>query len=293
MILSLIFPTEGSNLLSLCRVYSGITATAMITGHSMLGAASSGLAVYVLQENAYRASSPKDGEALDRWILLSSISALAGLASWVLLLLSTYKTDEAQAYTTHFFGYAIQKLWALFLGYILLQDLRLNMAAADSSPGSGSAKNKPRPVIRRQSSLAIFFYEIRIRIVEGRDLVAKDTNLFGRKTTSDPYVIAHFGPNQIGKTPIVPKTLDPVWPKHLLRLAVLPKSLDIYKEIKLYIYDHDNMSSDDAMGTVFVPVPFKRDVKLSKWFKVHKGSGESFCHDAKGELLVEISIITT
>jgi hypothetical protein len=294
MILSLVFPSEGADLLNLCRIYAGMTAAAMITGHSMIGSASSALAVYILQDHAMDCSSQQNGEALESWLLLCSFSALASLGSWALLFLSTLKTDEAQAYQTYFFGYALQKVWALILLYILVQDLRLVVRSGsggdESEPGSGAGKRRP---LQRQSSLAMIVYEFRIRVLAGKNLIPKDTNLFGRKTTSDPYVIVQFGPNEIGRTPIVPKTLDPVWPKHMLRMAVLPKSLEIHKGIKFFIFDHDNISADDAMGTVYVPIPPKYDHKYSKWFHVHKGKGEYFCHDARGDLQIEIEIVTT
>jgi hypothetical protein len=294
MLLSLIFPSEGSDLLSLCRIYSGVTAAAMITGHSMIGAATSAFAVYILQDNNLQPASRQDGQALESWLLLCSFSAVASVGSWALLFLSSLKDDESQAYQTYFFGYAIQKVWALFLVYIVLQDLRLKAGDSAEAESSSRARSGQRKSRRKRNSLAsMVFYEFRIRVVAGKDLVPKDTNIFGKKISSDPYVIVQFGPNEIGRTSIIPKNLDPVWPKEFMRQAVLPKSLEIHKDIKFFIYDHDTMSTDDAMGTVTVPIPGKYDHKYSKWFDVKKGDGENFCHDARGQLLVEFEIVTT
>eukprot|EP00964_Phaeocystis_antarctica_P023310 scaffold13048_cov68-Phaeocystis_antarctica.AAC.2 len=44
----------------------------------------------------------------------------------------------------------------------------------------------------------------------GRDLVAKDRSLFGKKS-SDPYVVIMCGKRTLGTTKVVDKSLNPVW----------------------------------------------------------------------------------
>ena len=89
------------------------------------------------------------------------------------------------------------------------------------------------------------------------------------------------------------KTLNPTWPDQVFRLTVLPKSLEIYKNIECFVFDYDKMSSDDPMGTVYVPIPVPSQYnrKFTRWFKVETGKGDTYCEDACGELCVEIEII--
>jgi hypothetical protein len=136
----------------------------------------------------------------------------------------------------------------------------------------------------------ILLVEIIVTICEGRDLVAKDKNMFGRPTTSDPYVKLSLGRNKLGKTSIIKKTLDPNWGNETFRLSVAPRSLEVTKSIECRIFDYDAMSSDDAMGTVFVPIPRTRNTNIGKWYPVERGEDINFCKNATGELLVEVEV---
>lgn len=308
MVLSLIFPLETSDLLLLIRFYSLVTAVAMITGYPVIGMVCAAFGAYYIQDDDYHASSRNDGEILSNWLLLNSLSALVSLGSWLLMFLSTLQSNPHQAYRTYFFGYAIQKLWAIGLGYVLYQDLKLSLdldrtKSISPPPAKPSTLAIGRPaaptsrrelLLSRKSSLALVFYEIRIRVIKGQNLVPMDHayKFFGKMTTSDPYVVLLLGPNHIGKTIYVPKTLDPVWPNRIFRTAVLPKSIEIYKHIECQIFDYDCSSSDDPMGTVYVPIPKEYNTKITKWYKVQKGKGEAYCEQATGELLVEIEVIT-
>jgi Ca2+-dependent lipid-binding protein len=123
-------------------------------------------------------------------------------------------------------------------------------------------------------------------------LTSKDTNKFVRSTTSDPYFKVNYGHNRVGQTCIVSKTLDPVWEHQSFRLGILAKSIEYYKIVECHIFDHDHMSADDPMGTLYIPVPTLRNIKITSWYPVKKGEGENFCHNATGELLVEVELRT-
>lgn len=300
---------EISDLLMLIRFYSFLTAAAMVSGHPVIGALCAVFGSYCLPDNDYHASSRNDGEVLANWLLLNGLSTAASLGSWALMFLSTMQSDPVQAYRTYFFGYAVQKLWAIGLAYVLYQDLILSIdfdrtttkVAATAKPSTlaigrpALSTNKRDLLLTRKSSLALVFYEIRVRVIKGRDLVPMDHafKFFGRMTTSDPYVVILLGPNHVGKTSYVPKTLDPVWPNRVFRTAVLPKSIEIYKQIECQIFDYDCSSSDDPMGTVYVPIPSEYNTKVSGWYKVQQGKGEAYCEQASGELFVEIEVITS
>ena len=134
--------------------------------------------------------------------------------------------------------------------------------------------------------------QVRVTVLEGRNLVAKDKNFWGKKVSSDPYVKVFHGPNKMGKTCIVKKSLDPKWDdkKVTFVLNVIPRALDVYKTIECNIFDHDQLSTDDSMGTCFVKIPNSLNAKYTSWYPVEKGEGKNYCRNAKGELKVEIEL---
>ena len=99
---------------------------------------------------------------------------------------------------------------------------------------------------------------IEVEIVEARDLLASDRNGF-----SDPYVIIDktAGLPNGAKTPIIKKTLNPVWNFKTV-LCVDPS----FKKIKFRVFDWDRFSSDDPLGTCSFPASMFADgVPLDVW----------------------------
>ena len=136
-----------------------------------------------------------------------------------------------------------------------------------------------------------------VEILQGRDLVAKDRNLLGRRTTSDPYVNLYIGRELLGKTKVIPKTLSPVWNSRFqytmgadsANFLVQPEYGNQNQSgATLTLWDHDKIGDDDAMGTVVIPLnPLQKET--TKWYTVGKGSGKSFCKNAKGEMQIKIT----
>jgi Ca2+-dependent lipid-binding protein len=52
---------------------------------------------------------------------------------------------------------------------------------------------------------------ITIEVLQGRNLVAKDRNVLGKRSHSDPYAKLHIGGKLIGETRVIPKSLNPIW----------------------------------------------------------------------------------
>ena len=107
---------------------------------------------------------------------------------------------------------------------------------------------------------------VEMYVLAGNDLVAKDRNLLGRKTTSDPYVEVYLLNNpkpifqngqsitnyKIGKTSTVYKSLNPQWPS--------PQNKFVFEivhpwRVTLKVYDEDLLSDPDLMGIVTIPIP--------------------------------------
>mmetsp|Transcript_28177 Transcript_28177/g.40815 ORF Transcript_28177/g.40815 Transcript_28177/m.40815 type:complete len:624 (+) Transcript_28177:142-2013(+) len=159
---------------------------------------------------------------------------------------------------------------------------------------------------------------IKITILQGRNLVAKDRALFGigKKNASDPYVRVFFGGKihgrtqagrslridqtiERGRTETQYKTLNPHWRRGIVKISLnsqMANDLISGKDpslakIKLLIFDEDQVSEDDDMGTVVIPLrPLLGQPPEAKWYSVEKGKGEHHVKNATGELQVKVEV---
>ena len=138
---------------------------------------------------------------------------------------------------------------------------------------------------------------VEMEILAGDDLVAKDRNLMGRKTTSDPYVEVYPMNNpkpifkngkslqdyKIGKTETQKKTLNPKWTKNKFVFDIIHPW-----RVTLKIYDEDLLSDPDLMGIVTIPIPVPPNPTTTQlndttnWYNIPKDSAKN----AKGRLQV-------
>jgi hypothetical protein len=135
---------------------------------------------------------------------------------------------------------------------------------------------------------------ITVEILQGRDLVAKDRNLVGMRSTSDPYVKLHIDGKLIGKTRVISKTLNPVWNSHFQYLIGADSATRVIRRTHarlvatVTIWDHDKVGNDDSMGTILITL----DPLLggsTQWYPVGNGTGDTFCRNAKGQIQVKIT----
>jgi len=128
---------------------------------------------------------------------------------------------------------------------------------------------------------------IEVEILEARDLLASDSNGF-----SDPYVVIDKTPGLASgaKTPVVKKSLNPVWNYS----TVLHFDHNLSK-IKFRVFDWDRFSSDDPLGTCsFSPSIFNDGVPLEVWEPLvqrpkKKKPGQKGPWPTKGELHLKLS----
>jgi hypothetical protein len=140
----------------------------------------------------------------------------------------------------------------------------------------------PQPYVSgQQQQPQQIIIKLKLTILQGTGLVAKDRNLLGRKTTSDPYVEVWANNEMIAKTCTIWKTLDPTWNETF----TLKLSGDAPK-IALKIWDEDRMSEPDAMGTVTIEIPTKRG-DTTEWYDVPKNSAKH----ASGQLQVRLETV--
>mmetsp|Transcript_9239 Transcript_9239/g.27516 ORF Transcript_9239/g.27516 Transcript_9239/m.27516 type:complete len:208 (+) Transcript_9239:176-799(+) len=135
-----------------------------------------------------------------------------------------------------------------------------------------------------------------IEIIDGKDLVAMDrSGLFGKKSSSDPYVKVlmectpppsktpvparsrHQSTVQkikLGKTPVVKKSLNPTW-NHMIKTAVPYDRMNEKLQLIFNVFDEDKMSSDDSMGAfAFPPLEWKDKNDGPIWYEIPKGSAK-------------------
>jgi hypothetical protein len=265
---------EMSDIISLTRGCLAATTLFFLSGQSAYAIGSSSLAYFIVHGALNLPA---------QWIILSGLSMTASLGSWILLAMaSKVPSGHASSGVSQlwFWGTIVQKLVGLVLAFAIYVDYKGVSATGVVAPTGGDGEDS-----KFQGHL-----ELRIQILAGRNLVPKDMNIFGRKTRSDPYVVLYHGENKMGKTSIIYKTLNPVWENELCRSPVLPEALEYCKEIEAHVFDHDLLSEDDPMGTVYIPIPETHNSKVTGWYQVENGSGPDFCKNASGEIYLSIEV---
>eukprot|EP01112_Ceratiomyxa_fruticulosa_P011445 TRINITY_DN3101_c0_g1_i1.p2 TRINITY_DN3101_c0_g1~~TRINITY_DN3101_c0_g1_i1.p2 ORF type:complete len:108 (+),score=23.74 TRINITY_DN3101_c0_g1_i1:1776-2099(+) len=98
---------------------------------------------------------------------------------------------------------------------------------------------------------------------------------------SDPYCKISYG-NKTYQTKIVPKSLNPSWNETFL---FHPKEL---KGMLLFeVWDHDFLTPDDFMGSVFIKL---ENIELSHVAKTHTLPLEGKKQEKFGEITVQIAL---
>ena len=149
---------------------------------------------------------------------------------------------------------------------------------------------------------------ITVHIAAGKNLVAKDRTLIGRKlTSSDPYVMIRYNQRTHGRTKTIRKNcLSPTW-NETIRIELSADQgqqlLQRFKEnqgglqpppmLDFCIMDEDLISTHDSMGVVQVPIPLGDGLSTLSWYPVTTGIPNTtyYCHNATGE--IQFSVTTT
>lgn len=142
--------------------------------------------------------------------------------------------------------------------------------------------------------------EFKMTLIKGDDLAAKDRNMMGKRTTSDPYCIVTLETTipgvgrakakttkvTLGTTKVIKKTCAPEWNESYS--ASLPCSVlqdpSTPPTLVFTLMDHDQGTDDDAMGIVKIPLGEAKSETTTKWYDVPKDSVKN----AKGKLQVQL-----
>jgi len=121
---------------------------------------------------------------------------------------------------------------------------------------------RPAPPKQRANKLVI-------KIIQGRNLVAKDSN--GK---SDPYITVIYGQLH-SKTKHEKKTLDPVWKDHASSTIIFPVHKE-NKNVLLECWDFDLVGGHDFMGEVIVDISDipEDGVPVRKWYELGKAAAK-------------------
>jgi len=220
---------------------------------------------------------------VDQYLVVSLLSEEASLGSWGILSWVTYVGTNNDVESIWVSCKVLQKLAGFLIIAMISLDIHLK---------SKSSKQRPKldPLTGQKRKDDLSTTEIRVTLIEGRDLVPKDQNIFGKFTTSDPYVVVKYGIDDFGRSHTIRKTLNPVFTKSdVFTLHVHPGSLES-KKLELHLFDFDFSSEDDAMGVVTIPLPPCTDTNTTSWYPVEKGKGIDYCEDASGELKVNVQV---
>lgn len=164
-------------------------------------------------------------------------------------------------------------------------------------------------------------YKIELTILRGRGLVAKDRHILTRqRTTSDPFCLVFLGlDHKLGQSKTCHKTLDPEWnatfhfevpaSKKPLQVpastssflqsddqattqdktAATTKTISAISMVLIKIYDEDQYTDHDLMGTLLVPIPVpprSATHQTTQWYDIDS----LFVHNAKGSVEIALSI---
>lgn len=142
---------------------------------------------------------------------------------------------------------------------------------------------------------------VQVTVLAGKDLAAKDRNLLGRKTTSDPYIeiwkgnskdglSPTNGNHKVGTTATQYKTLNPTWvPNETFIVEFFDKECLKEPFLELKVWDEDQRKSPDAMGAVRIPITVNRkqkSIQSKEWYDIPPDSAKK----AKGQLQVQLDI---
>lgn len=158
----------------------------------------------------------------------------------------------------------------------------LSFQTADATSSSSSASSQSNKSSHHSLALSV-------ELIQGEYLAACDRNMFGKLTSSDPYVIASILCEDqeeivIGQTKHVKATLNPKWNVTLSK-EMAPGTLkkDDYT-LQLKLMDYDLFGDDTCMGIVKIPMKLDNVSKSATWYDVPKDSATN----AKGRIQVAI-----
>jgi len=148
-----------------------------------------------------------------------------------------------------------------------------------------------------QGSDEIAYITLELNVIQGRNLVAKDSSLFSKKKSSDPYIEIYYNGKKYGETKVVKKTLSPQWNQSFTLILgtddvnhALQGHTD-YSNLSFRLVDKD-LKDDDLMGEAIVALPVTESTvrPLTSWYPVGPGKDKYSCPDASGEIQVALSL---
>ncbi|XP_065348967.1 multiple C2 and transmembrane domain-containing protein isoform X7 [Cloeon dipterum] len=138
---------------------------------------------------------------------------------------------------------------------VRLIDTKREASIDTANPQASTSTNAPSvaatPVVaivdedqrRRETCLRQHsFFQLRVHLKRGKDLVAKDTG-----GTSDPYVKFKIGGRMLYKSKTIYRNLNPVWDE----VFTLPIE-DPFLPVHIKVFDYDWGLQDDFMGSAFL-----------------------------------------
>lgn len=105
---------------------------------------------------------------------------------------------------------------------------------------------------------------VRVHLIECRGLIAADTNILGRRTSSDPYCVLRLTSESAEMSSrVVSSTLNPVWDQILTVPVRIPM-----QNIRIEVYDKD-VTGSECLGHVCFPLErFPSGQVLEGWLPI-------------------------
>ncbi|XAR59361.1 hypothetical protein NMG60_11015177 [Bertholletia excelsa] len=136
--------------------------------------------------------------------------------------------------------------------YELQEFLKPSLRILSNSSGQSSSKTSlSRKILdgfhssnssQKTEGMVEFIGMLKVKVLKGTNLAVRDVQ------SSDPYVMLTLGEQKV-QTKVKKSTLNPVWNEELMLSVPLA-----FGPIKLQVYDHDAITTDDLMGVAEIDI---------------------------------------
>ena len=141
---------------------------------------------------------------------------------------------------------------------------------------SRSSSSSASSLSLREAAMVEFIGIVNVKLVEGRDFIIKDI------ISSDPYCVLTVG-LQTRKSSIKKSSLNPVYKEEFAF------SWDGRDQLKIEVFDHDDLSKDDHMGVAYIDLDFLKGNAEKTFEAWHPVTHRKHRDRQQGDILVEIT----
>jgi len=106
---------------------------------------------------------------------------------------------------------------------------------------------------------------VKVVIFQCAGLEKADKSIFGGTGASDPFVVIKYNDKEIGRTPTIQESCDPVWStKNEFVVEVGEDDDALLKQLEVEVWDEDLLSKGDFLGQVLIDAKVMKEPSIMK-----------------------------